>query len=152
MHRTPYNDDYETCDKTHAELRIYSGELSPREVSLRLGIEPTVMNEKGKTRISITTGRERVLPLNLWLLSSEGHLHSKDLRRHLDWLLDQIEPAAAALRELEQLPDATMNVHCSWWSAHGHGGPTLWPQQMRRVAALNLELAFEIMFLGDDEQ
>ena len=150
MHRTPYNDDYEACDRTHAELRIYSGEASPREVSLLLGIEPTSMNEKGKTRVSLTTGRERVLPLNLWLLSSESQIDSKDLRRHLDWLLDQIEPAAGALRELEQVPGATMNVHCSWWSAHGHGGPTLWPQQMRRVAALNLELAFEIMFFGDE--
>lgn len=149
MHQTPYDDSYETCERTHAELRIYSGELSPRVVTERLGVEPTVLNEKGKVRVS-STGRERAIPTNLWLLSSEGHVESRDLRRHLDWILEHVSGAADAIRELGNVPGVTLALHCSWWSAHAHGGPALWPEQMRRIADLGVELNFEIMFFGDD--
>ena len=49
--------------------------------------------------------------------------------------------------------DATTraNVTCIWWSAEGDGGPTLDPSQMRILAALNLECAFEFAYFGPEE-
>lgn len=44
-----------------------------------------------------------------------------------------------------------MSVDCIWWSASGGGGPTLWPEQMACMAALNLECSFDISFYGPDE-
>lgn len=146
-----YDDDFPTCERTYAELRIYPGDLSPVWVTETLGIEPTRTNERGKKRVSFTTQRTRTIPLNAWFLSSEGELSSKDVRRHLDWLLDRIEPAITALTVVRNLPGARMWIHCSWWSASGHGGPTLSPEQMRRMAAVDLDCGFEIMFFGADE-
>lgn len=147
---SPYNDDYSSCDQTYAELRVYSGDLLPAEVSSRLGLEPTTVNERGKQRVSLTTGRTRTLPLNAWFVSSEGLVVSKDLRRHLDWVLDRIEPAADAICALQTVPGVRIEISCSWWSATGNGGPTLSPPQMRRMAELGLECAFEVMFFPDE--
>jgi len=74
------------------------------------------------------------------------------LRRHLDWLLGQILPRADVLRELQETAGISMNVNCIWWSATGGGGPTLWPEQMRRLADLNLECSFDVSFYDDDDQ
>jgi hypothetical protein len=43
-----------------------------------------------------------------------------------------------------------MNVNCVWWSRYGDGGPTLWPEQMLRLAQLNLECSFEFAYYEDD--
>jgi hypothetical protein len=146
-----YDDAYATCEETRAVLRINPGDISPREITEALGIEPTEINERGKVRVSLTTGRTREVRRNAWFLSSEGHLDSKDLRRHLDWLVDRIEPAAAALTRLRKERGVRADIWCVWWSAAGSGGPTLSPKQMRRIAPLDLDCAFEIMFFGRDD-
>ena len=43
-----------------------------------------------------------------------------------------------------------MTVQCIWWSATGQGGPTLWPEQMRLLAALNPECSFDVSLFGDE--
>lgn len=108
-------------------------------------------NLRGQERVSLTTGRSRSLPLNAWFLSSETHVVSKDLRRHLDWVLDQIEPAASSLRALGNAPGVRIEIYCSWWSATGNGGPTLSPPQFRRLADLGLECVFEVMSFPDED-
>lgn len=147
---TPYSDDYPTCERTDLTLRIYPGDLHPREVTRRLALEPSSEQVKGEVLPSVT-GRNRVTRLNGWFLASEGKVLSLDLRRHLDWLLDILEPRAGELDALQRSPGVKMSVNCVWWSACGHGGPTLWPEQMRRLAALNLELGFDIYFFGEAE-
>lgn len=146
---TPYNDGYRTCESTYAELRIYSGDLPPSEVTQLLRLSPSEVHEKGQTRRS-RLGRTHVLHLNGWFLSSEGHLASKDLRRHLDWLLGALGPSLDGLTELQSRSDVRVTVACIWRSAHGHGGPVLWPEQMRRLAELDLEVGFDVYFFGDE--
>jgi len=92
-----------------------------------------------------------VVPLNAWFLSSEGKISSMDLRRHLDWLLDKLDPTADRLKDIQRQPGVQMAVGCVWWSARGQGGPTLWPEQMGRLANLNLECGFDIAFFGEDD-
>lgn len=149
--RTPYNDGYETCERTLAELRIYGDHLDPEEVTERLQLEPTTIQRKGEV-VTNSLGRQRVVKIGGWFLSSENHVASKDLRRHLDWLNNLIAPRVAELRDIQERQDIVMTVHCIWWSAHGQGGPTLWPEQMRVLAELNLECSFDISFYGDDEE
>lgn len=36
-----------------------------------------------------------------------------------------------------------MDIACYWVSRSGHGGPTIPPPQMRRLADLNIELGFD---------
>ena len=147
--RTPINDDYPTCARTTATLLIYPGEITPLEVSRRLDLIPTSVRTAG-AEIENSLGRNRTQPINAWFLSSESSVSSKDLRRHLDWLLDMLEPKGLSLLELQKEPVVCMTVNCVWWSAGGGGGPTLWPEQMLRLAKLNLECTFAVSLLDED--
>jgi hypothetical protein len=86
----------------------------------------------------------------MWALSSEPHVKSKDVRAHLDWLLAQLSNSHQGLLDLQQ-GEVVMGVNCPWWSLGGHGGPTLWPEQMRRLADLNLECSFDVQFYPEDD-
>ena len=146
---TPYDDLYETCERTCAKLLIYPGEQSPDTITECLGIVPTQVNRKGEKRISQRTGRSHIVKMNGWFLFSEEHVVSKDLRRHLDWLIERLGPAREPLLALQETTNVVMTISCVWWSAHGHGGPTLWPQQMRAMADLGLECSFDVYFFGE---
>jgi len=141
---TGVNDDYPTCERTYAELRIY-GSFDPDEISQHLELKPSLANGPTQPKPGY---RERP---SGWFLSSEGNVDSRDLRRHLDWVLERVGPKRPQLRELQLRPGITMTMWCVWWSALGGGGPTLWPEQMEVLGRLNLECTFEFAFYGDDE-
>ncbi len=148
--RTSVDDTYPSCSETRAELLIYPDQLHPQKVTERLGVEPTQMNVAG-SEVTNSLGRTRVIRINGWFLSSEGLVESLDTRRHIDWLLAKFEPKAAELQKLQAISGVRMSVNCIWVSRSGHGGPTLWPEQMRRLAELNLECSFDVGFYGDDD-
>jgi Domain of unknown function (DUF4279) len=148
--RTPIDDGYASCRETRVELLIYPGKLSPDEVTARLGLEPTQVNLAG-SEVTNRLGRTRTIQINGWFLSSEGQIESLDARRHLDWLLTVLRPKDEALQALQAAPDVQMSVNCTWISRSGHGGPTLWPEQMRALAELSLECSFDIGFYEEDE-
>jgi hypothetical protein len=149
---TPINDDDETCDRTCAELRIYSGVMKASEVTSLMGIQPTGYEAVGEERSSATTGRIRIGKVNGWFLSSEPFAKSKDLRRHLDWLYEKLEPHSEDIKLLQAKNGIKMLVHCIWWAKYGGGGPTLWPKQMRNLADLNLECSFDFQYYGESEE
>lgn len=149
--RTPYDDAYGTCAETRAELLIYPGDLLPAEITSRLRIEPSETSTAGEEKAS-KSGRKRTAKNSVWSLSSEGHVQSLDVRRHLDWLLARLAPQGEALVELQNIAGVRMSVNCAWYSRVGHGGPTLWPEQMKQLAELNLEVSFDIYFLPDGEE
>lgn len=144
---TPYNYDYPTCERTYSELRVYSDSLTPSKIEMLLGLSPTSSQEKGASWIS-SRGTKKQNRINGWFLSSDQIILSKDLRHHLDWLICKLEPAGSNLKKLQKM-DCSINIHCVWWSVHGDGGPTLWPEQMLALAKLNLECSFDICFYGD---
>lgn len=141
-----YDDDYGTCARTHAAILIYPVRTDPVAITARLGIEPTSWQRKG----SPIPGTRRVAEVDLWQLSTRGRFDSRDSRRHVDWLLDQVEGKAAVLRSLQE-EGARIAVSCLWASCSGLGGPTISPAQMRRLGALNIELWFDVYFVGDEE-
>lgn len=148
--KTPIDDNYPSCERTYAELTIATGDLDPSVVSERLHVQPTSTQQKGELRTN-SLGRTRTVRLSAWFLSSEEAVVSKDLRRHLDWLLERLAPAVAELRALQGEAGLKMSVNCVWWSTSGQGGPTLWPEQMSRLADLNLECSFDVAFFGNEE-
>jgi hypothetical protein len=125
-----YDDDYPTCAATYATLRIYTGKVPPETVLLRL--EPSKLQVEG-------AGAH----LNGWFLSTKERVESRDIRRHVDWLLEQISPLRSELAALQARPGIRMDVFCYWRSTQGHGGPRLTPKQMRPLANLNLEIGFD---------
>jgi hypothetical protein len=148
--QTPYDDDYGTCLETRATLLVYPKERHPDEITQLIGIEPTRCNVKGEEIIN-SIGRKRVTQNNGWFLSSEGRVDSLDVRRHLDWLIAQLAPKVDILVEIQNIQGIKMAVVCAWYSRSGHGGPTIWPEQMEALARLNLELSFDVYFLPDED-
>ncbi len=148
---TPINDAYETCERTLAKLRIYGHRLDPGSITTLLGIEATNSQSKGEIKKN-SRGVGREAKIGGWFLSSEGHVQSKDVRRHLDWLLARLFPVKDKLRAIQEAEDVVMAVTCVWWSAAGDGGPTLWPEQMSLLAELNLECGFEVAFYEEEIQ
>lgn len=144
---TPINDSDPDCDRTVATLAIYH--IDPILVTQKLNLVPTGGQKKGFPKV-MRSGKTEIGTIDSWLLSSENHTSSKDVRKHLNWLLDQIEPVAKQLKELQQLPEVKMTIWCVWWSASGGGGPTLWPEQMERMGKFNLECNFS--FAHYDEE
>lgn len=125
--------------------------MLPEEVTRCLGIHPSESRTVGEEIVN-SLGRKRIARSTFWSLSSEGHVRSLDLRRHLDWLLAQLATCAESLAALQAVRGVKMRVDCVWYSKAGHGGPTLWPEQMRRMADLNLECGFDIYFFPDDSE
>jgi Domain of unknown function (DUF4279) len=147
---TPLDDKYATCERTTATLRIACGAMHPQQVTTLLNVEPTRQTVRGE-RMQFSSRAKSYIPrLNMWLLDSEGVILSKDLRRHLDWIIGKVRPHRDALLSLQQLPDVKMDVTCVWWSQHGDGGPTLWPEQMLGLGELNLEMSIAVAFYGDE--
>jgi hypothetical protein len=132
-----YNDGYPTCSSTYATLRIYPGSVPPDEVTTRLGLVPS-STQIAETRPPGVKGR----PTG-WFLTSKGVVESRDIRRHLDWILDQIVDKSSVIDALRG-DGAHADISCYWVTASGHGGPSLWPTQMAVLASLGLEVWFDV--------
>ncbi|HTR52483.1 MAG TPA: DUF4279 domain-containing protein [Kofleriaceae bacterium] len=133
-----YDDEYKTCRATYATLRIYG--LAPDEVTRSVGLTPTVSIRPGELRHGAPARH------HAWLLTSKEAVDSKDLRRHLDWILDQLAGRRTALRDLVDR-GARIDIFCYWLSASGHGGPTVSTIQTKKLAELEIELSFDIYAL-----
>ena len=148
MNVCEYNDEYPTCERTYVDLRIYSDTLTCREISSRLGVEPTMQWEKGITR-SPVTGRQIVTERSTWAFCTESLVDSRDLRRHLDHLLTVLADSCDALLKLQFDNGVYATAWGVWWSAHGHGGPTLAWDQMKRLAELHLDFCLDLYFVKE---
>lgn len=145
-----YNDEYPTCTRTHAGLCIYTGDLSPDDVVARLKLASARIQIKGQRDLRRTT-REVLFKTNAAFLDTAEVVQSKDLRRHIDWILERCAGKEAAIRE-EMQKGVQFVVSCFWGSAQGHGGPALTPTQMAKLGALGFEIWFDVYFEGEKEQ
>lgn len=139
---TPFNDGDTDVDRTCAELRIYPGDMHPSQVTGLLGISPTHVVAVGEPGATNSLGRSPVGKVNGWFLSSEEYVKSKDVRRHLNWLIGKLRQSPDAIRTLQGKLGVQMYVFCAFWTKYGDGSATLWPEQMRALADLNLECTF----------
>ncbi|HEX2672673.1 MAG TPA: DUF4279 domain-containing protein, partial [Polyangiaceae bacterium] len=114
-----YEDDYASCAVTYATLRIFSDELTPDHISGELGIQPTRSFRRGEP---ISPRVERPRPEHGWLLCTDGLVSSRDTRRHIDWLLDNIGPKAEAFGRITN-GGSRSDIYSFWVSARGQGGP-----------------------------
>lgn len=145
----PYDDDYPTCARTWATLRLYPGEIDPNTITQELGIQPSSTNRKGEHR---NPHARNPIRIHGWFLSSREAVPSRDATRHVDWLIDQLEPARESLRQL-QTTGCRMDISCFWESAGcAGGGPLLYPRQMQRLAELGLEIWFDFYPAPHDDE
>ena len=89
-----YSDDYPSCERTYATLRVYlPNGTDPDQVTRALDVEPSHTQRRGERR------GETTFRVNAWFLTSEGQVESRDVGRHMDWVLDQIASALPKLAE-----------------------------------------------------
>jgi hypothetical protein len=140
-----YNHKYQSCTRTYSTLRIFPKNAHPDVITNLLKIKPT--------RISIAgpTGPIGRIVVSGWFLTTQGKLKSKDSRRHIDWLLDKIEPVSEQILALQK-QGMSMDISSFWGSASGNGGPTISPEQMTRLVKMNLEVWWDVYFDGEDDE
>jgi hypothetical protein len=143
--RCDYSDAYDTCARTYATFRAYTSNMEPDEVSRFLGMVPTGSIVRGRV-IAEGPSKGVVSKLNGWFLSTKETVDSKDLRRHLDWLLEALSGHRDQLLALQVMPNVSVDISCYWLSEFGHSGPTLSPKQMHSLCDLNLEIWFDCYF------
>jgi hypothetical protein len=147
---TPINDSNPLCNRILVTLCIYV--VDPDLVTQILGIQPTLRQKKGVLSL-LPSGKEEIGRMNSWLFSTEKFDSLKDIRSHLDWILDKIEPTKHKLEELQNIPGTKMYVLCNWLSKETDAGAfALWPEQMERLARLNLELFIEVLCAEKEEE
>ena len=116
---TRYRDDYPTCARTFVEYR-YANDHNDLGSVMSNGLSE-VWTNRGAT-----------------MHTTADCSDSRDLRRHLDLVLNDVESGGQGGGQL----------WCFWESAYGHGGPMLDPTHLARAAALDVELCLEVSF-GD---
>lgn len=134
-----FNDNYSTCARTYSTVLIIRDDLDPDAVTERLQVTPTDTLRKGQSLI----GRRYKATIGSWQFSSKYGVESRDVRRHIVWLLDAIEGKEAAFQKLRGEGCETV-MSCYWVTAQGHGGPMLDPRLMRRLSDFGMELWFDI--------
>ncbi|MDR9877203.1 DUF4279 domain-containing protein [Pseudomonas allii] len=143
---TPVSTDYETCAECFVRLMIYPGDIHPSEISNIMHVQPTQITVIGE-KVKNSRGVTREVKSSSWFLSSEGNVQSKDLRDHIDWLVREIQPHRESLGLVQQIDGVKITLKCVWFSLLGHSGPVLWPEQMKALADLDLEVSFDVYFV-----
>ncbi len=139
-----YDDAYGTCKSTSVLLHISHASLQPDSITHQLHLQPSWAWQKGEPR----ERKGRPARTGLWVLSSETAVHSRDVRRHIDWLIAHVQGRETVLQDLKNA-GYQVSSFCHWVQLGGTGGPTLSPRNMRGLADLGLELGFE--FWSEDE-
>ena len=136
-----YDDAYATCEKTYATLCIYLPDQSdPNTVSDQLGLIPSRIPKKGENR----EGKTMHWP-TAWFLTTDDEIQSKDVRRHIDWLIEQLTGMDEIISKLLS-NNSKIIISCYWLSSVGHGGPILSPKIMGRLGELNIGIEFDVYF------
>lgn len=141
-HKTPLNEEYPTCNECWASFNIISDSVNPDKITEKLNIKPTRQNKKGDLFVNVLNKSTQKV-INGWFIESEGVIKSKDLRDHVDYVLDFLVPIKDKILEIQKWDDIKMTLTCSWWGFM-HCGPTLWPVQLEKMSMLNI--AIEIYF------
>ena len=144
--QTPHDPNYATCHYTHAWLRIMSDDFDLDEVTCLVKAAPTLTQKKGDLR---SIEKQKHYKKTGWWISSEGIVSSKDSRDHVEFILNKLVDAGDGFEVLHSR-SYLIDMCIRWDSRSGHGGPTLSPTQMSRLAALDIEVWFDIYFHGDD--
>lgn len=146
---TPFSRDYPTCSECYVDLAIYPDRFPVENISEFLNLKATEVNIAGE-RFFNSLGKERTVNISSWFLTTRGDVVSKDLRDHINWIVEKLRLSSDRLIGLQNIDSVRMTLLCVWRSRFGHSGPVLWPEQMKALADLNLECSFDIYFDDPD--
>lgn len=78
--------DFSSCSRTYATLCIYHDSADPENVTDVLGITPDRAHKAGDIVRS-----KRPAPTSGWFLGTQNILASRDVRAHIEWILDKLK-------------------------------------------------------------
>jgi hypothetical protein len=141
-----YIHDFASCSRTYATLCIYHNFEDSKNITDLLELTPSRAHNVGDLR------HKRTAQTSGWFLGTKDILTSRDLRAHIEWILD------ALVNKKEQLNSLLESGHelwisCFWESASGNGGPILDHEVITYLSEFPLELHFDVWFdVGEDQQ
>jgi hypothetical protein len=140
-----YDDNYLGVETTYASLRIQHDLLVPEAISILLQLTPSWGWPKG----IILPGKTRPTKTGIWGISSEGHIQSREVRRHIDWIIDRIQSKTSIIHDLQE-QRYTIDVFCFWSMSGTMAGLELSPHNCRALAELNIPIGFDIYASAED--
>lgn len=138
------------CLEARIQLLIYPGNISPDKITDIIGIEPTETAVKGTISGPNSVGKVHINPCTLWFLISDQIVKSSSVAVHLDWMLDKLLMAKPGLDKIKALPGVTIYFRFTWWTKTG-GCFNFRPDQLKKLAELDLELEFDIAAYPDEQ-
>lgn len=127
----------------YASLNLWGENLNPQKINDALGISPTRSFQRGDQRKDGTNW-----PHGVWFLDSKEKFQSLDPTKHIEWILEQIEPMQVKLNEIIQEQSLIAELSVFWIMPTSHEYLIFEPDLIKRIAATNLRL--EISFYGPD--
>jgi Domain of unknown function (DUF4279) len=137
-------------ERVNVELRIYSGDIDPAEVTRRLDMPATLSVRRGES-ITNSLGRTRVHRLNGWFIESERAVASKRPEDHLDWLVGLLAPTAPALAALLACPGVSAMLVCTLWTSADRTSIPISSATLAALAALGVDLHVTFASYGEAE-
>lgn len=123
------------CSETSAMLRIVGPNVDPDQFTQASGIPPTMRVAVGDISPKGTRPRTE----GIWAIDTQGLLGSTELEDHLSLLIAKLPENFVDL-----IPNgARCEILCVWHSATGHGGPSLSPSVLSKIAASGITLDFD---------
>lgn len=131
--------DGDAAGECFATLRIDALDLDPRDVTRRLGMEPTASWHRGDLKGHGRSGHRYERGGWRWTTSSEA---SDDLNRPLAELLSELRSRREVLREF--LSEGAQVDVFAFWATRKSAGPWLEPEQMAGMAELGVPLLVDV--------
>jgi hypothetical protein len=136
-----YDDNYGTCTGTYATLRITSDTLSLEEISEALKQSPTRSIRKGELRSERASLKKRYFTYSGWFYSTKELSTSRDCRRHLDLIINNILQDSSVILSLKS---QGCDVDIVIFYSYTQGGPTISPIQMLPLAEANIDVWWDL--------
>lgn len=108
---TPIDKECSLCDDVYVEFVVYSDFTKIADL---VDFKPTKSQKQGDTMTN-SLGKTRNAKLDLWTLSSDNQIASKDARDHLDFVLGKLYTNKDVILKLQE--NHKMYVSCVWFSA-----------------------------------
>jgi hypothetical protein len=135
-----YDHEYPACSRTYATLCIYHDSEDPLKISEILHMNPDRSHKFGDL---LPSGK--IAPVTGWFLSTKDVLTSKDLRAHVEWLIDRLHFKRDELHRMTE-SGYRMWIYCFWASSSGNGGPVFDRQFIQSLSDFPFELHLDIWF------
>ena len=126
----------------YVSLVLRGEELDPQMITEMLGITPRRSFKRGDQRGR--DNKDKKWSYGFWMFESAGQIESLNLKMHIIWLLEQLEPAKPNLLEISRNDAFDAKISCFWIMPSTNEVLTIDPELLSRIAALNIRIELDI--------